>query len=151
MSLFQKIVVPVDGSEPSDAAVHLAIRLARDQEATLLFVHVCEVAKIAAMVSAPVVGVDASYAIDAEREAGEDALRRAAAAAVAGAVHSETILEDGGNVDSIVAIARRQAADLIVIGTHGRGGIARAMLGSVAEGVLRHSDIPVLVTRCRTQ
>jgi nucleotide-binding universal stress UspA family protein len=151
MSLFKKILVPVDGSEPSDAAVALAIRLARDQEARLLFVHVCEVAKIAAMVSAPAVGVDASYAIDAEREAGEDALRRAGAAALAGTVQSESILEDGGNVDSIVAIAKRQAADLIVIGSHGRGGIARALLGSVAEGVLRHSDIPVLVTRFRTQ
>jgi len=151
MSLFKKILVPVDGSEPSDAAVALAIRLARDQEARLLFVHVCEVAKIAAMVSAPAVGVDASYAIDAEREAGKDALRRAGASALAGTVQSESILEDGGNVDSIVDIAKRQAADLIVIGSHGRGGIARALLGSVAEGVLRHSDIPVLVTRIRTQ
>jgi nucleotide-binding universal stress UspA family protein len=149
MSLFKKIVVPVDGSEPSDAAVALAIRLARDQEARLLFVHVCEVAKMAAMVSSPAVGVDPSYAIDAEREAGKDALRRAGAAALAGTVQSESILEDGGNVDSIVAIANRQAADLIVIGSHGRGGITRAMLGSVAEGVMRHSDIPVLVTRYR--
>jgi len=151
MSLFKKIVVPVDGSQPSDAAVALAIRLARDQEARVLFLHVCEVAKIAAMVSAPAVGVDPSYALDAEREAGEDALRRAGAAALAGAVQSESILEDGGNVDSIVDFAKRQGADLIVIGSHGRGGIARALLGSVAEGVLRHSDIPVLVTRLRSQ
>src|SRR5450432_3863708 len=149
MSFFKKIVVPVDGSDPSDAAVALAIRLASDQDARLLFVHVCEAAKIAAMVSAPAVGVDASYAIDAEREAGEDALRRAGGAALAGSVQSESMIEDGGSVDSIVSIAKRQGADLIVIGSHGRGGIARAVLGSVAEGVLRHSDIPVLVTRAR--
>ncbi len=151
MSLFKKIVVPVDGSPPSDAAVALAIRLARDQDARLLFVHVCETAKIAAMVSAPAVGVDPSYALDAEREAGEDALRRAGASALAGSVQSESMLEDGGSVDSIVSIAKRQAADLIVIGSHGRGGIARALLGSVAEGVLRHSDIPVLVSRHRSE
>jgi nucleotide-binding universal stress UspA family protein len=147
MSLFKKIVVPVDGSEPSDAAVALAVRLARDQESRLLFVHVSDAAKIAALVSAPAVGIDASFALDAERNAGEDALRRAGAAALAGAVPSESILEDGGSVDSIVEIAKRQGADLIVIGSHGRGGIARALLGSVAEGVLRHCDIPVLVTR----
>jgi len=150
MPLFKKIVVPVDGSQPSDNAVALAIRIARDQEAKLVFVHVCEAAKIAAMVASPAVGVDPSYAIDAEREAGEEALTRAGASAQAGGVRWESLLEDGGSVDSIVAIAKSQGADLIVIGSHGRGGIARAILGSVAEGVLRHSDIPVLVTRLRT-
>lgn len=149
MPLFQKILVPVDGSAPSDAAVALAIRLARDQQARLIFVHVCEVAKIAAMVSAPAVGVDPSYAIDAEREVGEDALNGASGAAHTGAIECETILEDGSNVETILDVCRRRGADLVVIGSHGRGGIARALLGSVAEGILRHADVPVLVTRVR--
>src|SRR5450755_2736385 len=147
MSMFKKILVPVDGSAPSDAAVALAVRLARDQDAKLLFVHVCEVAKIAAMVSMPTVGVDPSYALNAEREAGEGALRDACESAQRGDIAAESAMEDGSSVDTIINVARRQAADLIVIGSHGRGGISRAVLGSVAEGILRHSDIPVLVTR----
>ena len=147
MSLFRKIVVPVDGSAPSDAAVKLAVKLARDQEAKLVFVHVCEVAKIAAMVSAPAVGVDPSYALEAEHEAGEEALRDAADVASRGAIPCEQCIEDGSSVDTILGVARREGADLIVIGSHGRGGIPRALLGSVTEGVLRHSAVPVLVTR----
>ena len=149
MPLFKTILVPVDGSEPSDAAVALAIRLARDQDAKLIFVHVCEVAKIAAMVSAPTVGVDPSYAIDAEREAGEGALQRAGETARRGAIACEAIMEDGGSIDTILDVGRRNAVDLIVIGSHGRGGIPRALLGSVAEGLLRKSTVPVLVTRVR--
>lgn len=147
MSLFKRILVPVDGSAPSDAAVALAIRIARDQDARLIFAHVCEVAKIAAMVSAPAVGVDPSYAIDAEREAGDEALHRAGQNARAGAIECETVLEDGGSIDTILDIGKRNGADLIVIGSHGRGGISRALLGSVAEGLLRKSTVPVLVTR----
>lgn len=147
MSMFKKILVPVDGSAPSDAAVALALRLARDQGAKLFFVHVCEVAKIAAMVSAPTVGIDPSYALEAERESGEVALEEALGRAKSGGVESETHLEEGSCVSTLLDVGRENGIDLIVIGSHGRGGIARALLGSVAEGVLRHSDVPVLVTR----
>lgn len=147
MSMFKKILVPVDGSAPSNSAVGFAVRLARDQGARLCFVHVCEVAKIAAMVSAPAVGIDPSYALDAERESGEAALSDALERAKSGGVDSESVLEEGSCVSTILDASRAQGSDLIVIGSHGRGGIARALLGSVAEGVLRHSDIPVLVTR----
>ena len=147
MSLFKKILVPVDGSAPSDAAVKLAVRLARDQDGKIVFVHVCEVAKIAAMVSAPAVGVDPSYALEAERESGEESLQEAVDVATRGAIACDRCIEDGSSVDTILSVSRREKADLIVIGSHGRGGIPRALLGSVTEGVLRHSSIPVLVTR----
>lgn len=150
MSMFKRILVPVDGSEPSDAAVTLAIKLARDQEAKVVLVHVCEVAKIAAMVAAPTVGIDPSYALEAEREAGEAALAEALESAKRGGVEAERCLEEGSCVSTILDVGRQRGADLIVIGSHGRGGIARALLGSVAEGVLRHSNIPVLVTRAGT-
>ena len=147
MSMFKRILVPVDGSAPSDAAVALALRLARDQDAKLCFVHVCEVAKIAALVSAPTAGIDPSYAIEAERESGEVALQTALGRAKGSGIDAESWLEEGICVSTILDVARKHEADLIVIGSHGRGGIARALLGSVAEGVLRHSDSPVLVTR----
>ena len=150
MSTFKKILVPVDGSAPSDEAVKLAIIVARDQGAALTFLHVLEVARIIAMTSVPAVGVDPSFAVTAERESGEEALRRAVADAKAAKIAADTVMDEGGSVDSILDAARKQHADLIVIGSHGRGGIARALLGSVAEGVLRRADVPVLVTRTHT-
>jgi len=147
MALFKTIIVPVDGSAPSDAAVTLAIRLARDQEAKLYFLHVSETAKIAAMVSSSAVCVDPSMALDAEREAGEDALRCAQSSAQESAIHAETLLEQGASADTILDTTARIGADLVVIGSHGRGGLSRALLGSVAEAVLRRSRVPVLVIR----
>src|SRR5215472_8945267 len=145
--MFKKILVPVDGSDPSDAAVSLAIRIARDQDATIVFVHVCEIAKIAATIGGPAIGVDPSYAFEAEREWGDQTLRRALDRAGNVGVSADTCLEEGSSVTTILDVAREQHADLIVIGSHGRGGIARAVLGSVAEGLLRRSHIPVMVTR----
>jgi nucleotide-binding universal stress UspA family protein len=147
MSMFKKILVPVDGSAPSDAAVKLALRLAHDQDANLVFLHVSEVAKIAAMISSTAVCVDPSPALDAELAAGQDALSRAETNARTSAIPAESILVEGASADSIVKTAKRNGADLIVMGSHGRGGIQRALLGSVAEGVLRHSSVPVLVAR----
>jgi nucleotide-binding universal stress UspA family protein len=149
MSLFKKILVPVDGSEPSDAAVALAVRLAQDQSAKLVFLHVSEVAKIAAMVSSTAICVDPSPALDAEQAAGEVALHRAESAARKGAVAAESLLVQGASADAIIKTSSQSGSDLIVLGSHGRGGIQRALLGSVAEGVLRQSTVPVLVARVR--
>ncbi len=149
MAIFKKILVPVDGSEPSDAAVALAVRLAHDQGAKLLFLHVSEVAKIAAMVSSTAVCVDPSPALDAEQAAGEEALRCAERAAGEEAVSAESLIVQGASADAIVKTTSQAGADLIVMGSHGRGGIQRALLGSVAEGVLRQSAVPVLVARVR--
>lgn len=149
MSIFKKILVPVDGSEPSDAAVALAVRLAHDQDAKLLFLHVSEVAKIAAMVSSTAVCVDPSPALEAEQAAGEDALHRAESAAGKCSVFAASLLVQGASADTIVKTSSQEGADLIVMGSHGRGGIQRALLGSVAEGVLRQSTVPVLVARVR--
>jgi len=147
MSLFGKVLVPVDGSPPSDAAVEFAVRFAADQAAELVFVNICEVARVAGMLSSSTMTVDPSYALAAERESGDEALAAAVRMAEQGRIPCQAIHEDGACVDSILSIARREGADVIVVGSHGRSGIARAMLGSVAEGILRRADVPVLVTR----
>ncbi|HEY5093885.1 MAG TPA: universal stress protein [Candidatus Eremiobacteraceae bacterium] len=147
MSLFKKLLVPVDGSAPSDAAVTLAIRLARDQDARLVFLHVSEVARIAAMVTTTGMCVDPTPALNAEHAFGAEALHDAEAQARQSMVQSEALLVEGRSADSILETAFRNGTDLIVMGSHGRGGIPRALLGSVAEDVLRKSKVPVLVTR----
>ncbi|HXW77273.1 MAG TPA: universal stress protein [Candidatus Eremiobacteraceae bacterium] len=146
MPVFKKIVVPVDGSAPSNAAAALAISIGRDQKAQIVFLNVCETARIIAMMSTPAVGADPSLALTAEKEAGDQALAQSRDAATAGGISFETKQMEGGSVDTILSVADSTGADLIVIGSHGRGGIARAVLGSVAEGVMRRSRVPVLIT-----
>jgi nucleotide-binding universal stress UspA family protein len=144
--MFTKMIVPVDGSKPSDAALALALRLAADQHASMLLVHVVETAKLAAAFE-PYGGSGGEVAIEAAYDAGRSMLREAAQAADRAGITNLSELVDGDCVKRIVAVAQSSKADLIVIGSHGRGGLARAVLGSVAEGVLRKASIPVLVTR----
>jgi len=149
--MFKRILIPVDGSTTSDAAVDLGIRFAADQGARLAFVHTYSVARTIAMMSGTGMTVlDPSEAVDAEREAGE-AILRDAVARVAPDFDAESFLEEGDCIGSILKAARRWSADLIIIGSRGRSGLTRALVGSVAEGVLRRAQIPVLVLHAKTR
>lgn len=142
--MFSKIVVPVDGSEPSNSAVAFAMRMAAEEHATVIFAHAVEVTRIIAMTSASAIGPQ--YALDAALEAGREILAAAKVQADEAKVKATTELLEGDCVGSLLDLAERVNADLIVVGSHGRGGISRALLGSVAEGILRRASIPVLVT-----
>jgi nucleotide-binding universal stress UspA family protein len=141
--MFKKIVVPVDGSEPSDAAVALALQIAKEDQGEVIFVHAVELNKIVALAGpAP---IDPSIAIDAACQVGKELLDKMKSRANQAGVRSSTELPEDACVGSVLEIARQRKADLIVVGSHGRSGIPRALLGSVAEGILRRSPIPVLV------
>ncbi len=142
--MFRNIIVPVDGSEPSNAAVTFALRMANEDHASVTFAHAIEVTKIIAMTSASSIGP--SYAVDAARDAGKEILEEAKAQAKDASIDASTELVEGDCVSSLLALAQAKKADLIVVGSHGRSGLSRALLGSVAEGILRRSPIPVLVT-----
>src|SRR5579872_728142 len=141
--MFNKIVVPVDGSEPSNAAVDLALRIAAEIKIPIAFVHAVELSRIAAL-SGPS-SIDPSIAIDAACQAGEAILKEAKEKAAAAGVSATSELMQDECVRSVLGAVRQSKADLIVVGSHGRSGIARALLGSVAEGILRHSSVPVMV------
>jgi len=141
--MFTKILVPIDGSLQSDAAVDLALRMAAASNANVTFVHAVELSRIAAL-SGPS-AIDPSIAIDAACQAGNAILGDAKQKATDCGVSSETLLLEDECIRSVMAAARQIKADLIVVGSHGRSGISRALLGSVAEGILRHSNVPVLV------
>jgi nucleotide-binding universal stress UspA family protein len=147
MASFRSLLVPIDGSEPSDAARALAIRLAVDTGASLVFANVVETDKIVASAMPGQGLADPTPAIDALRAAGTDMLKDADASAAAAGVRTSSVLLEGDSIEMIVEYAGAHAVDLIVIGSHGRSGLQRLMLGSVAEGVLRHSSVPVLVTK----
>jgi nucleotide-binding universal stress UspA family protein len=126
--MYRRILVPVDGSASADYALEQAIALAREHAATLKIVYVDGVEEI----SRQIVEVAAAKARNAGLQPDSGLL-----------VKLPT--EEIGDV--ILQEAASWTADLIVIGTHGRRGLAHALLGSVAEKVIRAANVPVLVVR----
>lgn len=143
--MFKKILVPLDGSAASQASLRPAIELARLSRGSLTLVHVIEGFP---MTAPPVDEASWQLIIDALRNRGQAVLDEAVAAARASGVDVSTSLIEFPNLrvaDAIVDLAREAGCDLIVIGTHGRRGVTRWVLGSDAERVLRGSPCPVLL------
>jgi nucleotide-binding universal stress UspA family protein len=134
-SLVNRILVPLDGSRLSEAALPLADALARDYEAEILLVR--------ALQARPT----AEAEVEAEKEAAAylamttDRLRGRGLPAVAWKVWYDEPEQ------AIADAARYNAADLVVMSTHGRGGLSRLLMGSVAESVVRRTTVPVLLVR----
>ncbi len=148
MSTYHQILVPVDGSPVSDAALVEAIRFAHLTGARLRLVHVADVLQYANGFEPP-----ASYANDIlprMRSAGEKLLARGRQMALERGVQADSVLvmeAPGRLCDHVAEQARQAKADLIVVGSHGRRGIGRALLGSDAEQIVRYAPVPVLVVR----
>ena len=146
-TVYQKILVPVDGSPTATAGLHEAIKLAKDQGSRMRLVHV--VNELVVM-SPDASGANLGSLIEVLRADGESLLDAAEAAARAAGVEVEAVLveEMGGQAGAaILHQAREWAADLIACGTHGRRGIRRLVLGSDAEYIVRHTPVPVLLVR----
>jgi nucleotide-binding universal stress UspA family protein len=145
--MYKRILVPLDGSETARYGLREAITLAKEQNATLRLIHV--VSEFPIMVEmANVANFDKVR--KSLFECGEAMLQEAKALADSLGVQTEIQLCElgGGRVaDAIVQEARDAGCDLIVIGTHGRRGISRTLLGSDAERVLRQSPVPILLVR----
>jgi nucleotide-binding universal stress UspA family protein len=150
--MYKRILVAVDGSKTSDVALAEGLKLAKEQHADLRLLHVADVTPPAAIDS--VAGqssyIDYDLFRDAVLRAGRDVVRRAESVARAAglAVESGVVEASGHDISgSIVGDASRWRADLVVIGTHGRSGLERLVLGSVAESVARHAPVPVLLVK----
>lgn len=142
--MFKHILVPIDGSDCSYHALETAATFAREQQARLSICTVVDPAKAAAMAFGE--ASMAAACLDALDDEGK-ALVRDAAGRVQALWPADVEVLDGMPVDAIVDYARENGVDLIVIGSHGRTGLPRLFLGSVAEGVIRNSYAPVLVVR----
>lgn len=142
--MFEHILCPIDGSPGSLAALDVAARFAGEQHAKLTICSIVDPTHAATMAFGyPSLSAACYEALDEEAKAfvGD------AAARVTAYIAAETVTLMGQPVAGIVDCAASIGADLIAMGSHGRGGLAHALLGSVAEGVLRHAGVPVLVIR----
>lgn len=142
----KKIIVPLDGSDWSFRAAKYAIKIAKMANAEIIFMH--------AVVNPPYgdprsAGIMITAYIKEAEELAELWYAKAGNMAANAGVKfmAETILDVASAADSIVNYAESKKADLIVIGTKGRTGLKRLLLGSVANGVVTHARCPVLVTR----
>ncbi|NYE22491.1 universal stress protein [Pigmentiphaga litoralis] len=146
--MYRRIMLAVDGSTPAALALKEAIKLGKALSCEVHLVHVIDDAG-----AADDVGYFAPAAANQKLlDAGRDYLQRAAAElATAGVAHSERLIEEpfapGGIAITIDQAAREASVDIIVMGTHGRRGVRRLLMGSVAEGVLRLSRVPVLLVQ----
>ena len=149
MSIFHRILVPIDGSEPSNAAVALALKFAQTDGSApeLVFCHVVDVAAEYRAISEAQMILGAQDMIDEDRARGEKLVEAVLKTAQDAGIHASGEILDGDPAQTIVRRAREGGFDLIVTGTHGRDGIERMFLGSTAEDVLRHASVPVLAVK----
>jgi nucleotide-binding universal stress UspA family protein/predicted transcriptional regulator len=137
---FKRILSPVDFDENSIAALGVTAQIARQNDGTVLLFHV--VPMIIAPVAMPVY-VDI---YGSQEKAAQEKLRLIATRQLQGIKH-ELSTQMGEPANAIIRTAKRSAADVIVMASHGRRGFSRVMLGSVAETVLREASCPVLCVR----
>ncbi|MEA1931996.1 MAG: universal stress protein [Euryarchaeota archaeon] len=143
MTLYDRILVPTDGSPEGEQAIAHAVDLAEAHGATVSGLYVINTASYNGLpMEASWEGVttllntDAQEAVETVEELGDER-----------DVPVETEITEGSPSTEIVRAAESQGCDLIVMGTHGRGGIDRLLLGSVAEKVVRAAHVPVLTVR----
>ncbi len=148
--MYQRILVPIDGSPNSERALQEAIRFAQFHHAQLMLVHVLEDMRYFDTENY----VNYAELMQSAKDSAWRMLDKAAAwVRQAGVDVTEKLLEAGGRrvAHVIVEEADHWSADLIIIGTHGRSGFSRLLLGSIAEGVLRVSTVPVLLIRVENE
>jgi nucleotide-binding universal stress UspA family protein len=126
---FKNVLVATDGSQYSEAAIREAIGIAKRCNGSLVALSVASA--------------------DAERKAAEDTVRYATELAAKEGVKAEGITIIGKPYEAIVDAAKQKRADLIVVGSHGRRGLERLLMGSVTERVIGHTEAGVLVVKAR--
>lgn len=150
--MFKRILVGIDGSPTSNHGFDVALGLAKDQLADLIVLHVVDQLSATRGLAGAEFGTPDYFEImlDDLRKSGRKILSKAEAIAAKSGHSVKTVLTEtfGKSVaHAILEQARKLGADLIVMGTHGRRGLSRLVMGSDAEGVLREASVPVLLVR----
>jgi nucleotide-binding universal stress UspA family protein len=144
MAPYRRILVAVDGSEASRQALAAALQLAKDAGGRVCVLH--DISDLQYLVPY----ADPGALLEAARSGGEQVLRDALALCESAGVPADTRLVDAPGRplgEAVADEARAWKADLVVLGSHGRRGLQRLLLGSGAEQILRLSPVPTLVVR----
>ena len=147
--MYRRILVPLDGSRTSQLGLGEAVKLAKSQGSTLRLLNVVDEL---VLMTTPEMAYDVADLIEVLKQDGRRILEKGAAHARKHGVRVQTSLVEssGGHAaQAIIDEARKYHASLIVLGTHGRRGLKRMVMGSDAEEVVRNSPVPVLLVRSR--
>ena len=152
--MFTRIVVPLDGSDLAAAALPTAEELARLASVSIHLVRVLDTISLAKLAGYPVYGTFVEVSALMESLRNEEAVGAAHLRAVKREIEERGLtatmaLEQGDPAEEIVAATR--PGDLVVMSTHGRGGLGRWFMGSIAEEVVRRATVPVMLVRTATQ
>ncbi|NYT19895.1 MAG: universal stress protein [Methanosarcinales archaeon] len=141
--LYKKILIATDGSEKNKKAISYGIEFAKLSGAKLYVVYVVDTAAFAS------IPMDAGWEMMYEllETEGKDAAKTVEELAAKAGLDSESAVLEGHPSHEIIEFAKNNDIDLIVMGTLGKTGIDRFLLGSVAEKITRNSEVPVLVVR----
>jgi nucleotide-binding universal stress UspA family protein len=143
MQAFKHILVPSDFSGSSERALELAVKLATTFDAKLTLLHVWEIPVYPYMHFV----LSSAELIRSVEEAAEHRLEAALRELQKRLPAARSLLKMGVPWEQILATAKEERADVIVMGTHGHRGVKHALLGSVAEKVVRLAPVPVLTAR----
>lgn len=144
--MFKKILVPTDGSELAARAALSAAGLAKSQAAQVVGVYVIDPFPYIGIGDASAVGLQA-YLAEAKNAAGQALEAVAKACEAEGVSFAGDTIERNVVYEGILETAEAEGCDLIVMGSHGRQGVKALILGSVAQKILTHAKVPVLVVK----
>jgi len=140
--MYKKILVPLDGSPLAEAALPHAEAIAKAEGAEIILLRVPMMPAIEFFAREPVLAVKIKEEEQAEAiryiNAKVDELKK-------GHIKATAVMQDGPVPDTILAVAEESQVDMIVMSTHGRTGIQRWLMGSVADRVVHHAHIPVML------
>ena len=139
--LISKILVAVDDSDFTNQTINFALELAKNLKATLAIVNVIDAAIVAVGADSVVFPMEQITELKKNAEDLISSIKQK----LGNEITVEEYITEGKPSDEIIAVAGKINANLIVMGTHGRTGVMHLIMGSVAESVIRHSNIPVLV------
>lgn len=139
--MYDEILVPTDGSPAAEAAIDHAINIASQFDSRVHVINVVDDAAYSTMEGGT------ETVIEALEDEGEEAVDRVAEAVEDADLESVTTVTTGTAYSAIRDYVEENGIDLLVMGTHGRRGVDRYLIGSVAERVVRTSEIPVLTVR----
>lgn len=148
--MYQRILVPVDGSDTSNKGLDEAVKLAKLTGAVIRLVHVVDSLSLA--IGVEPFGAYSSDVVEAMRAAGNKILENGKSRVQASGIPVDCVLFDdlsSGVSDCVIDQAKAWNADLLVVGTHGRRGVGRLLMGSDAERIARTAPVPTLLVRAQ--